>query len=71
MVGGGYFIFGGGGRNPIDGELLPYGILGTFTIWYFIRGEEFHRGGGGGVLCDTGFNLELVGFPRFMPQILY
>ena len=25
----------------------------------------------GGIPCDTGFNLELVGFPRFTSQILY
>ena len=37
---------GGGGENPIDGELLPYGILsggGEGNPW-------------GGVPCDTGFN---------------
>ena len=39
---------GGGGENPIDGELLPYGI------------HSYPGGGGrksmGGVPCDTGFN---------------
>ena len=37
----------GGGENPIDGELLPYGILsggGGGNPW------------GGGIPCDTGFN---------------
>ena len=38
---------GGGGRNPIDGELLPYGILSG--------GRKSM--GGGGVPCDTGFAL--------------
>ena len=37
---------GGGGENPIDGELLPYGILSG-------GGEEIH---GGGIPSDTGFN---------------
>ena len=34
---------GGGGENPIDGELLPYGILsgGGGGI-----GKEIHGGGG-------------------------
>ena len=44
---------GGGGENPIDGELLPYGILsggGGGGI-----GKEIH-GGGGGIPCDTGLN---------------
>ena len=34
---------GGEGKNPIDGELLPYGILPF---------KEIH----GGIPCDTGFN---------------
>ena len=42
--------WGGGGENPIDGELLPYGILSVGGM-----GKEIH-GGGGGVPYDTGFN---------------
>ena len=42
---------GGGGRNPIDGELLPYGILSG--------GRKSMGGGGRGeeIPCDTGFAL--------------
>ena len=35
----------GGGKNPIDGELLPYGILSG--------GGSM---GGGEIPCDTSFN---------------
>ena len=44
IIGTSCAIWGGGGINPIDGELLPYGILSG--------GKEIH--GGGGIPRDTG-----------------
>ena len=43
-------LFWEGGRNPIDGELLPYSIL---------SGGRKSMGGGGveAIPCDTGFAL--------------
>ena len=37
----------GGGGNPIDGELLPYGI---------VSGGGGGRNSWGGIPCDTDFN---------------